>query len=411
MHIFLQPVTHYTINSLSRALSLHFGDYTIASTATEANLQWADYEDLDFQAALEDRNKWICAYSIRKALIRKHFLSQTVREFVAKKSDCQLRNAIPVSWNLEVDYVEFLDDALDEAFELRGELEQNEELEEAERKWFILKPGMSERGAGLRLFSTIAELTQIFEENEPESSADDEEEVSSVSNSSNYDNKHGVRTSDMRFFVVQEYLTRPLLLKSLQDRKFHIRAYVLCIGSLKVFLHKNLLVLSSTQPYEPPSFEQDQLPKHLTNTCYQNASQPDNPTVEAVHHFWDLRDEGLRVDDIWRQLKTVTGELFEAATAQPVNFQTLPNAFEIFGVDYLVLDNHQVVLLEVNAYPDFAQTGENLRYLIEQVTEDMVELVAHSMRVSKGEVDVSKGSSSLSSNGFEICFGKELLRT
>ena len=47
-----------------------------------------------------------------------------------------------------------------------------------------------------------------------------------------------------------------------------------------------------------------------------------------------------------------------------VHFQTLPNAFELFGVDFLVDDKGDVWLLEVNAFPDFGQTGEELRNVV-----------------------------------------------
>jgi tubulin---tyrosine ligase len=58
----------------------------------------------------------------------------------------------------------------------------------------------------------------------------------------------------------------------------------------------------------------------------------------------------------------VTGEVFEAAAReQVVHFQTLPNAFEIFGVDFLVDAEGNVWLLELNAYPDFKQTGDGLQ--------------------------------------------------
>jgi len=50
--------------------------------------------------------------------------------------------------------------------------------------------------------------------------------------------------------------------------------------------------------------------------------------------------------------------------------ETLPNAFEIFGVDFIVDSSHQVYLLEINSvvspsirltqYPDFKQTGKQL---------------------------------------------------
>lgn len=47
--------------------------------------------------------------------------------------------------------------------------------------------------------------------------------------------------------------------------------------------------------------------------------------------------------------------------------QTLPNAFEIFGVDLLVDDQFGVHLMEVNAGPDFQQTGAELQSVIAQL--------------------------------------------
>ena len=44
-----------------------------------------------------------------------------------------------------------------------------------------------------------------------------------------------------------------------------------------------------------------------------------------------------------------------------VHFQPLSNAFEIFGVDFLVDDTLNVWLLELNAFPDFKQTGTELQ--------------------------------------------------
>ncbi|ORY87936.1 tubulin-tyrosine ligase/Tubulin polyglutamylase, partial [Protomyces lactucae-debilis] len=360
-NIFFRATSPYTAESYKAALSRYFPGYTETNNAADAHLQLADYEDLDFQASLDDTSHWICAYAIRKALIRKHFLANTVREYIAKQPASILTRAIPDSWTLEVDYAEFLDDALDEAFELRGELEMNEERAVEEREWFILKPSMSERGAGLRLFSTIDELTTIFEENEESEEINDEEEDAETQD-------NGVMTSDMRFFVVQRYMMRPLLLPELRDCKFHIRAYVLCIGSLQVLLHRNMLVLCSLQPYAAPSADKQVLGKHLTNTCYQG-------DTAAVYSFWGLETTSMDKHAIWQQLKDITSETFRAASAQRIHFQTLPNAFEIFGLDILVDAEGAATLLEVNAFPDFAQTGAGLSGLIDAVITDMMEHV------------------------------------
>ena len=57
-----------------------------------------------------------------------------------------------------------------------------------------------------------------------------------------------------------------------------------------------------------------------------------------------------------------------------VHFQTLPNAFEVFGLDFLVDEKGTAWLLEVNAFPDFKQTGEELRGLVGGLWEGVVEV-------------------------------------
>jgi hypothetical protein len=147
-------------------------------------LQWVQYESIDFDHLMEHSSSSLSnAYVIRKALIRKHYLSTTIANWITKYPDSVLKKHVKPSVEFEVDYAEFLDDALVEAWELKESWARNEELdgdedeEEAAKKkeWWILKPGMSERGQGIRLFSSEEELTAIFEEWDPES--DDEEEA------------------------------------------------------------------------------------------------------------------------------------------------------------------------------------------------------------------------------------------
>lgn len=57
-----------------------------------------------------------------------------------------------------------------------------------------------------------------------------------------------------------------------------------------------------------------------------------------------------------------------------VHFQTLPNAFEVFGLDFLVDAGGTAWLLEVNAFPDFKQTGEELRGLVQGLWEGVVDV-------------------------------------
>ncbi|RDA86665.1 hypothetical protein CP532_5059 [Ophiocordyceps camponoti-leonardi (nom. inval.)] len=331
-------------------------------------LQITAYESIDFEyAASHTRSCLINSYMIRKALIRKHFLSATVDHWVAKKPTSPLATHFKRCEAWELDYAEFLDDALVEAFDLRASMDRNTlrlnsgEEERGEAEWWILKPGMSDGGQGIRLFSTMEELQAIFDEWE---GGDDDDED---------DDDDCVTTSQLRHFVAQPYIHPPLLLES-DPRKFHIRAYVLSVGSLKVYVYKPMLALFAAKSYQPPwVHDAGDSDRFLTNTCLAQQRQKGDDGERAatsaddrVRAFWDLPLSRDRLDDIFAQICRVTGDVFEAAaTAMPVHFQPLPNAFEVFGLDFLVDAGGVAWLLEANAFPDFKQTGQGLASLVQ----------------------------------------------
>lgn len=341
--------------------------------------QYREYERLDFEHAMMNPTTSLTnAYIIRKALIRKHYLTNTVANWVTKHPDSVLAKHVKASVDFELDYAEFLDDALLEAYELRESLEKNESRPDSEKEWWILKPGMSDRGQGIRLFNSEDQLREIFEEWEVDTDDEDEDENDEEQDNDDTDNaKNGVVTSQLRHFIAQPYIDPPLLLPSLNNRKFHIRTYVLATGALKVYVFKEMLALFASKHYvSPTSSSEDSedpvadLTHHLTNTCFQDKSVPES---ETVRRFWNLPSDPLPnsklsptwKDDIYEQICSVTGELFTAAArGMMIHFQTVPNAFEVFGVDFLVDEGGSVWLLEVNAFPDFGQTGEELRDIV-----------------------------------------------
>ncbi|KAL2150882.1 hypothetical protein VTH82DRAFT_7445 [Thermothelomyces myriococcoides] len=419
-------------------------------------LQIMPYESIDFDyASTHSETCLVNSYMIRKALIRKHFLSATVDNWVAKHPDSVLKTHIKRSEAFEVDYAEFLDDALVEAFDLRESLERNAtilgrtgggdddesvaervydgtepaaaariacttshtignnatsetpELKEDPIEWWILKPSMSDRGQGIRLFSTMEQLQGIFDEWEPESSDDDEEqeqeqeegegqsagpsEVSLVRKGDDDAGKDHIMTSHLRHFVAQPYIHPPLLLPELRNRKFHIRVYVLCVGSMHVYVYRDMLALFAAKPYRAPGSDGPDpngpdLDAHLTNTCLQTSTATYNnygehttapgnhedgttsaPSAEAdlVHRFGELPLDPDQSESIVAQICAITGDLFEAAArAMPIHFQPAPYAFEVFGLDFLPDAGGRPWLLEVNAFPDFRQTGPGLSGLV-----------------------------------------------
>lgn len=387
--------------------------YTAINTPTSPVLQITSYEAIDFTHLLTHPTTLFAnAYMIRKALIRKHHLAHTVSAWCAKYPESPIKRHVKTpTLHLELDYAEFLDDALLEAFELHDSFARNEahlaayggaNEEEAGdgREWWILKPSMSDRGQGIRVFSSEDELRGIFEEWEvdssesdldsipcypaeaeiPEGKEGDEEGVKNINdeNSALPKQPAGVITSQLRHFVVQPYIHPPLLFPVLGNRKFHLRSYVLALGALRVYLYEEMLALFAPLPYAPPSASASSFdPRvHLTNTCLQSPPSKPSPNITtAANSITDSKTIPLTLfsslpsalptdpNKTWKTttanaIALATSELFlAAARTQSTHFQPLPNSFEVFGLDWIVDSSGHVWLLEVNAFPDFAQSG------------------------------------------------------
>lgn len=368
---YVQPLILASIGHLKPASFELIHSIAALPHSSEPVFQFAAYEAIDFEHAMQHpQTSLVCAYVIRKALIRKHYLSNTVSTWLVKHPKSVLANHFKPSVHFELDYAEFLDEALVDAWDLNESMAENDQKDSAEQKqWWILKPGMSDGGNGIRLFSSLEQLQAIFEEWEedtPDDEGEDEDEDESVEPvSRNTESEGNAMTSHLRHFVAQPYIDPPLLLESYGNRKFHIRTYVLAVGALKVYVYREMLALFAAKAYHSPtsSTEVDMLDlaQHLTNTCFQD----DTTKGDSVYRYWDLESTGPRPnwkEDIFQQICHITGEVFEAAAReQMVHFQTMPNAFELFGVDFLVDQDCNAWLLELNAYPDFKQTGLHLQ--------------------------------------------------
>ncbi|EJU01968.1 hypothetical protein DACRYDRAFT_107694 [Dacryopinax primogenitus] len=399
-------------------------------------LQWADYDLLNHELTLSQAHSDLsrvlsCSYVIRKSLIRKHYLASTVAQWLAKHPSSLLGAAVPKTWAVEVRFADELEELwADELWDLGKYLDEQEEAEEEEeRRWYILKPGMADKGQGIRMFSSKHELEEIFEEFEEESKDDDDDDEDATAlvdgeNGKQDGGRNGestrVNAQQMRHFVIQEYVPRALLLNplaphthSLTPHKFHLRAYVVSSRSspLTLYLHPRLLALFSALPYVSPRapMTQESLMGHLTNTCLQKEETKERFVFELAELVgWEyalplpatnthrtgsasgvITEEDLGA--ITRGVGEVLAETWRAALgAGQVHFQPLPNAFELFGCDLLVslrppvavpcsgASQHNegkflIHLLEINACPDVEQTGTRLNGVIEDLVGGIVQ--------------------------------------
>ena len=390
-----------------------------AETVFEFCDGWA--ENQHFVAVSKAKNALINAYPSSSALGRKSYLSRVVEYWTAKRPDSILRKHSPVTICLSLDYAEYVDEGLTAADDLTllYSLEENETQPPERREWWILKPALMDCGSDIRIFSTIDELASHLESADD---TDDEEEedgmeeapatpetvsdghstvngkpedksefcptlttpgldsldmlVTAVERANisrappgvvnpakerNYVAKSGrIRSSEIRDFVAQRYITAVL---PLEKRKWHVRAYVLAVGRLKVYVSREMLALLARDDYEPPWLNPS-LTSSLTNTALQ--TEEDFMRRESMRDFWALPDDLLPGDGegknwkerVFDDICAVSAELFRAAVHTMADkFTTVDKCFELFGVDFLIDEDGTPWLLEANETPAFYHQG------------------------------------------------------
>ncbi|KAF7969221.1 hypothetical protein HWV62_27929 [Athelia sp. TMB] len=324
-------------NVLPSVVSVTSTPTTFVTSKDGKMLQWAAYDSIDHEITHSQSDRVLSStYTIRKALIRKHFLSRCIQSYTTKRTDSLLKHSTPRTWDLEIAYADELDEMWsDELYDLGTELDDP-------TSWWILKPGMADRGMGIRLFNSKESLLQIFEEFEENS--DDEED----------ENETAVITSQLRHFVIQEYISSPLLMdpyevkldpdsftkttETLQGYKFHMRAYFVASGALTLYMYPRILALFSAVPYSPPTqlvtsdgqYTNVDLAPHLTNTSLQTHRGEDGVRLldeligchvlsGATGQHVVLTSED--VTDLKDQMASILAETFKAALDNPVHFQ------------------------------------------------------------------------------------------
>ncbi|CAO3653822.1 unnamed protein product [Cunninghamella echinulata] len=299
------------------------------------------------------------AYCIRKGLIRKSQFAYNITKYLSKYPDSILKQAIPETWQFELDHVDYFEEAMNEVFEVERDLLLNEEEKSEEDKdkphyRFIIKPSLANKAAGIQVFDSLDQLRAIFETDDEDS--DDEEERD--------DDDDQEDVSQIREWVIQRYIDQPLLVN---QRKFHVRAYVLAVSNIQVYLYRDMLALFAMKDYTMDNLNDNLI--HLTNTCIQT-DQANFDEASSVKLFWDLEQHGIKktdLDDIFLKMQLILKDVFDACTSEMTTFQALPNAFELFGVDFLIDQDKNVYFLETNAFPDFKQTGGKLQHVIQEL--------------------------------------------
>lgn len=344
-------------------------------------IQIADFENIIWEPVMAGHHT-ASSYLIRKGLSRKAQLALQIKRYQSKHPKSILRKSVPFTavietWNafeeMRLDFGLGTYASFDTSTVLQAPLRKRLEwcledvkeiIENDDKKdWYwILKPSVTNKGADIVVIKTWDDVIDNLE-----------------------------LVPDIREWVLQRYIERPLLIKG---HKFHLRVYILCIGALKVYVFENVLMLLAAHKYKLDDL--DDIYRHLTNTA-RSAENTDFDESKFILLLDDLAyiiyqqncskysyNEALEiVEKIRIDIRMIVKDLFSAFENEYTIFSPMSNCFELFGLDFLVDGDFNVTLLEVNPGPDFKQTGNRLRKVIVELWEQTISLVIDKSNESK----------------------------
>ncbi|RLU18082.1 hypothetical protein DMN91_010325 [Ooceraea biroi] len=217
---------------------------------------------------------------------------------------------------------------------------------------WILKPGNKSRGRGIVLMNKVEDV------------------VARV-------NPTG--KSDTRY-VVQKYIERPLLI---HNTKFDIRQWfiVTCAQPLTLWMYRESYLRFCSQKFSLDDFHESiHLCNHAIQCKYNNCGDRD-PALPA-ENMWDvttfkefLKSQGH--EEAWDELiypgmkQGLVGSLLASQEAM----DRRKNSFELYGADFMVMEDFSVWLIEINSHPDMSYSTSVTARLCRQVMEDTIKVV------------------------------------
>ena len=224
--------------------------------------------------------------------------------------------------------------------------------------WIVKPAALSNRGFGIQVVSEIQHVADMIE---PASKR----------------NRGG--------FIVQKYIERPLLI---HGRKFDIRCYLLLVADPKTGLphayeyREGYIRTSSTRYSLSPRSRKNRM-IHLTNDAVQNKGDNFGKYEAGNKLSYDGFQEYLTEsssapvgwvrDTMAPRIHEVLTEVCKAVRPL-INPKKRRKCFELLGVDFMVTEALELVLIEVNSNPCLEFSSPYLEQLIPSLIEDTMQV-------------------------------------
>lgn len=185
----------------------------------------------------------------------------------------------------------------------------------------------------------------------------------------------------MNSFIIQKYIEKPLLI---HKRKFDIRVWVLVSHTGKWYFFKEGYLRTSGSDYKLDEANPDDQWVHLTNNAVQKYAKNYGEFEEGnqlsftqLQSYINEHYSHKNIDFIKDWLPRMKGMIKHSllATRKKLNPNNYKMCFELFGYDFIMDEDFNLWLIEVNTNPWLEESSNLLKHYLRRMVEDMIKLI------------------------------------
>ena len=238
----------------------------------------------------------------------------------------------------------------------------------------------------------VKNLIKVEEENKNDEKIEDNNELNKEEKKNQKDNDKEEKLYNANRIIIQKYIENPLLYKG---RKCDIRIWVLLTHQMKVFLFKEGHLKTCSVEYNINSKDAF---SHITNYSFQkhnnNFQKFEKGNEVPFYEFQKFIDENypnknykLNID-LMKQIKEII-TVSMRCVRKKINRNNRNFQFEIFGYDFMLDNNFNAFLIEINSNPGIEISSPWIQIIIPRMLDDALRLTID--QIFEPVYDFSKG--------------------
>ena len=273
----------------------------------------------------------------------------------------------------------------DPKFGLKQYCEINNSHYDGKNLWIVKAPNLN-RGRGVKIFNNYNDIisyikkitegkiteSELYDINETNNNSDKQEKnVNEIINENEYENKdepdYIYQSSKI---IIQKYIEKPFLYKG---RKCDIRIWVLISHKMKVYIFKEGHLKASSVNYNKDDFDSF---IHITNYSLQKYNKSfakyekgNEISFQTFQNFINENNPFNFREEIFPKFTEIV-KLTALSVKNKINMNNSNYCFEIFGYDFMMDEEKNVYLIEINTNPGLEISSDIIAELIPRMIDD-----------------------------------------